>query len=617
MKNHKLLLARNWSFKSKLLVIISALIIFIIMLISSFSYAMYSRHFTNETIKQTQQIIEQVSINVDTYMNELYRLTLSPYYNDSIMKELETQLEGNIEQLDKKRNIEAFLSSVMTLPRSEILRVYILTDSDLYSYTRTPYDMENYHDYAKTPWYQQAKVTSLPIFIPVHSEKVFGDKKTQIFSIAQRIRSKEDNSKVLAVIKVDSNYDGIKSICDQVQLQDKGSLFIVDENQNILYQNNKLLESDLLSRLNINEASENGNYIRTIENEEYIINAATLKSTNLKVIVVNSYSELNKRSILIRNTTIMLASICALLAVSLLFLFVQNFFKPLFNIINLMKEVQQGNLDVQTEIANNDEVGYLGRSFNKMVLQIKEMLEKNTLLVKEIYESRFLQKEAQYNNLCSQIRPHFLYNTLNTISLQIKCNENEDALHSIEHLSYYLRGIMNGDKNIKLSSEVDIVTAYLGIQKARFGNSLNYHIDLSPEVQDYMIPALTLQPIVENAVIHGCEVKRGEYTIVITNEIQDNKLILSVSDNGIGIEPTLLNTLNEKLSSSIHHAQEDSTETITESIGLDNVNKRIKLHYGEAYGLQMFSQTSQGTKVIVTLPYDSPLKERLKLCTLL
>jgi two-component system sensor histidine kinase YesM len=448
---------KNWSFKKKLLVIISALIIVLVILITFSSYILYSRNFTKQTSSQTQQIIEQVAINVDTYMDELFRLNLSPYYNDDIMQELEDEYTTKLSSLSKKRKIENFLASVMTLPRSEILRVYILTDSNLYSYTRTPYDMEDYDDYRNTDWYQEATLSSTPVFVPIHFEKVFGEKTTQIFSIVQRIRSKEDNSKVLAVIKVDADYSGIKSICDKVQLKEKGSLFILDENKSLVYQNNQLDKDDILQNIGIEKYKRDGNYTETINSEKYIINISSLENTVWKVIAVNSDRELNKDAKTIRNLTILLSFLCMLLSVSLLFVLIQNFLKPLFNIVSLMKQVQDGDLSVHVEVKNNDELGYLARSFNIMILRITEILDKNTQLVKEVYESRYLQKEAQYNILCSQIKPHFLYNTLNTISLLIKCKDSKGAIQSIEKLSYFLRGIMNADKNISLSTELEIV----------------------------------------------------------------------------------------------------------------------------------------------------------------
>lgn len=608
MKQKTLLSYQNWSFKKKLLVIISALIIAIVILISFSSYTMYSRNFTRQTINQTQQIIEQIAINVDTYMDELFRLNLSPYYNDDIMNELNEEYTTELSSLNKKRKIENFLASVMILPRSEILRVYILTDDNLYSYTRTPYDMKDYDNYRSTSWYRDALSSSTPVFVPTHLEKVFGEKPLQIFSIAQRLRSKEDNNKVLAVIKVDADYSGIKTICDQVQKREKGSLFIIDEDNNIVYQSNQLGKSNITDSVLTTKFTKDGNYSKTIDREKYILNIASLKNTNWKVIAVNSEKELNKDSKTIRNMTILMAFLCLLLALSLMIVFIQNFLKPLFQMVHLMKKVQEGDLTVRVDIKNNDEIGYLGRSFNKMILRITEILDRNTQLVKEVYEARYLQKEAQYNILCSQIKPHFLYNTLNTISLMIKCKDSISAVQSIEKLSYFLRGIMNADKIIPLKTELEIVDSYLGIQKARYGDSLSYEISVSATYDSYLIPALTLQPIVENAIIHGCEEKRGRSVIYIYDSMEEDYYVIHIDDNGAGIEEMKLRELNEELSSELSLSEDSNdsafteSSSITESIGLINVNRRFKLKYGDSYGLEIQSVVSEGTQVKIKLP---------------
>ncbi|NLP33874.1 MAG: histidine kinase [Clostridiales bacterium] len=268
-----------------------------------------------------------------------------------------------------------------------------------------------------------------------------------------------------------------------------------------------------------------------------------------------------------------------------------------------MKQVQNGYLSVQVEVKNQDEIGYLAKSFNKMVRRIQETLNKNTQLIKEVYEMKYLQKEAQYNNLCAQIKPHFLYNTLNTISLLIKCKQTDEAIQSIEKLSYFLRGIMNSDKIITLKSELDIIDSYLSILKARYSNNLAYEINVSTEYYDYLIPALTLQPLVENAIIHGCEVKRGKSKILINSSQDKDFLYLNIIDNGIGIETDKLDMLNTELLKNISlYESSKIDDQITESIGLINVNKRIKLKFGDAYGIKLYSSVSEGTHVQLKLP---------------
>ena len=603
MKNRHFKWYRDWSIKQKLLIIMTLLILFSVMLVSFLSYYRYSGYFTEQTKQQTQQIIEQIGINVDTYLNELFRLSLAPYYNDSIMAELETRPMNEMEKLDKQRTMESFLGSVMILPREDILRVYILTESDVYSNIKTPYDMADYFDYLDTDWYRQAISTQNQIFIPVHLEKVFGNTKTQIFSVVQGLRSKENSATVLGVIKVDANYEGIKTICDKVELQKDSALLIMDDDKNIIYQNSSFRGDELGNNIYDYALSMDGSGITTINGSRYVVNVSTLNTTNWKIVAVHSYTQLNQYFLQTRNVAFLLALLCSAMAVVVLLFFAQSFLNPLFHVVKRMKQVQNGDLTVQVQVKNHDEIGYLTESFNTMVSRIKAMMSKNTQLVKEVYETRYLQKESQYNVLCSQIKPHFLYNTLNTISLLIKCGDQNQAVLDIEKLSFFLRGVMNSDKEIPLSAELKIVDSYLGLQKSRYGKKLTYLIDVPDCFMAYQIPALTLQPIVENAVVHGCENKREKSSINLYCTTENDCLLIHVEDNGKGIDEIQLEELNRSFrEEALDDQGADKNDIFTESIGLTNVNSRLQLKFGAEYGISIVSKIDAGTSITLRLP---------------
>ncbi|OOM73810.1 sensor histidine kinase YpdA [Clostridium puniceum] len=604
----KLCFLPNLNFKTKLLLMICFFNISLVLLISSLNYKWYSNQITRQTINETQQIIDQIGVNIDNYIDELFRLTLSPYYNDEIMEELKSPSVSVHSTLNKKRKIENFLSSVMTLPRNEILRVYVLTDSDIYSYIRTPYEMNDYYTYQESNWYKEALQSTKPVYIPIHSEKVFGNKETQIFSIARKIRSKEDNSITLGVIKVDADYTGIKSICDKVHFENKGSLFVINGNHDIVYQNNALINQDFLNMIPADLTK--GDFILNFAGNKYIINVTTLETSGLKVIAINSYEELMKTTRSNLSRTIMLVLICIIISVIIFILFIQEFFHPLFNIIKSMKLVQNGDLSIQVPVKNKDEIGYLAISFNKMLININDIMNKNSKLIKEVYESQYLNKESQYNALYSQIKPHFLYNTLNTISLLIKCEETNKAVQSIENLSCFMRGIMNTSKEISLEVEIKIIDSYLELQQMRYGEKLTYSIEIELEFLSIKIPTLSLQPIVENAVKHGCELKRGNTHIHIYSISNDESISILVTDNGKGIDPAVLSILNKRLEDPCQTAIPFSeTNQLEGNIGLINVHRRLRLKYGNKAGLKITSVKEKGTTVILHIPIITSKEE--------
>jgi two-component system sensor histidine kinase YesM len=588
---------KNWSLRTKMLVILSILILVSVSLTAVFSFNQYSADSLSRSNELTTQIIEQLGINIDTYMDELFRLCLLPYYNKNVMALLETDPVTEEEKLNKLREIEDYLAEVMTIPRKDIFHVYIITDR-VYSSVKTPHGMDLSGDVTNSAWYKKALAAKEPVFLPV--EQNTGG--LNMFSIVQRLQSTQDSRKILGVIKVDANYVGIKRICDKVQLKKDGAIFIVDSAKNVIYENsslNKAVQKPELFEAALKSGANT--FSLTLSGRQYAVNLQPLQATDWKIVVVNSMDELNRTAVATRNTAFLFAFICAAFAVLALYVFIKSFLKPLFHVVVLMKKVQEGDLNVQVAVRTRDEVGYLGLVFNSMTGRIRDMLEQNTRLVKEVYEAKYLQKEAQYAALYNQIKPHFLFNTLNTINLLIKYGDTEKAGRAVEMLALLFRGMINIEKEIPLSMEVKLLEAYLGLQIFRRGDELKCEVDISKEFMDYIIPALILQPVVENAVVHGFEGKRGQTLIRIYSTTEEGCLCLHVADNGKGMDEQSLNALREKLESDAG-ALSDISNPFSESVGLLNVHRRIRLKFGEEYGLSVDSAPGEGTHVILWLP---------------
>ena len=192
------------------------------------------------------------------------------------------------------------------------------------------------------------------------------------------------------------------------------------------------------------------------------------------------------------------------------------------HIISLMKDVRQGNLQVSFPETRDDEIGELGSTFNQMLGKINRM-------VKEVYEARLLQNEAQMNAFYSQIRPHFLFNTLNMISMMIQTSKYDMAVANIDRLSDLLRQMAHLNQEITLKQELSLLEDYLSIQSNRYRNRLYYTIDVDPSLHAYRIPALIFQPIVENTILHGCE-RKGRHPY--PHRIHRRRRVPHISDSG-------------------------------------------------------------------------------------
>ncbi|MFC5468961.1 sensor histidine kinase [Cohnella suwonensis] len=582
---------RDWSIKMKLLLMTGMLILGSVFLESYLSYTQYTKDFERQSSEKVQQIIEQVSFNIETYLDELYRLTLFPYRNSTIMASLEEgSPDTELGQLEKRRLIESFLDDMMIYPRKDILRVSIMTDQ-IYSSARLPTKIVPDDNPETYDWYKRALKTQEYIFVPNDMQPKTND-KVSVFSIVKQLRSIRNTQQIIGVIKADANYDGIVEICDKATMTEDGGLYLLDDRNLSIYSTHSRFQ-----KLAVN-AVEPGSRIV----DGYLINTATIPKLGWKVVAVNSVSEMNSEALKTRNTAFLFAFASCLFALFVLVLIIRRFLQPLLSIVRLMKEVERGRLDIHFQSARRDEIGYLGAAFNRLVSKISDMLSANTELVKEVYETKLLQKEAHISALYSQIRPHFLFNTLNLISLSMQSGRTEQAIDHINRLSSIMRSMTQGDKDVTLQREIDLLHAYLGIQCSRYEGRLAYSIDIDVSLYAMRIPSFMLQPIVENSIHHGCEKKKEKTSIAIRSERKGDRLWLIVEDDGIGMDAPTLGLLQSKVNASEESA--DAASATHTGIGLVNVNKRIKARYGSVYGLAIRSELGKGTVVTISLPYD-------------
>ena len=247
-----------------------------------------------------------------------------------------------------------------------------------------------------------------------------------------------------------------------------------------------------------------------------------------------------------------------------------------------MEEVEKGNMEITVKSNNEDEVGALIRGFEKMILQIKALIE-------DVYESRLIQKDYEMKALQAQINPHFLYNSLSLINWMALETDQEDISKITLSLSTFYRTALNKGKNIlRVRDEIKNMRSYLDIQLMMHDHEFDVDVEIDECILDYNILNLILQPLIENAIDHGIDLKTdGRGGIKIIGKKQNDEIVLIVSDNGVGM------------------SKEQAESILTNKsngYGVKNVNERIKLYYGEQYQLKIESEIGIGTKVKVTIP---------------
>jgi two-component system sensor histidine kinase YesM len=294
----------------------------------------------------------------------------------------------------------------------------------------------------------------------------------------------------------------------------------------------------------------------------------------------------------IRYYSLIIAGITVLVALLVSLFFTSSIARPVIELRALMKEAEEGNLAVRFEGRQEDEIGYLGKSFNTMIEEVQKLLEL-------VYHEQQSKREAELKILQEQIKPHFLYNTLDTIQYMAQEHGARDIVQVVGALTSLFRiGLSRGKEMIHLRDELEHVRSYLIIQKARYEDKFDFALDTDPQAQSCMVLKLTLQPLVENAIYHGIKERRGHGMIRVEARRQDGALLMRVSDDGVGMSPAKLKEVQALLAAS--HPHGDGLP----GYGIHNVHERIQLSFGGRYGLR-FESSRAGTTVEILHPLIS------------
>lgn len=264
--------------------------------------------------------------------------------------------------------------------------------------------------------------------------------------------------------------------------------------------------------------------------------------------------------------------------------------KPLYSLRVAMEKFMQGDFSQKVEVMTQDEVGDASACFNRMVDDIRELIDKNYILA-------IKERESELDTLQAQINPHFLYNTLDSLYWKATESGNDEIAEDILTLSQLFRLVLNrGDGIVTVKTEAELLERYLHIQKMRFGKRLTYEIFLEPEILEEKIPKLILQPFVENAIVHGFESADGSYTLAVSGRKEKDDMIFQITDTGVGMSKEQLEAIWD---------QADARKYATQRIGryaIKNVKERLELIYRENYELQIESSVGQGTTVMIKVP---------------
>ena len=549
----------------------------------------YINVMENEVNAHTTQMIEQVKKNIEFYIkdmdNIIYVISQEPeiieYMNitESTPKEKQSELEADVRR--------AFSSFTSIHP--EISGILIVNENDfdvsneMFRIARDPLTSES--------WYKQAfidtgniQLISKPIGRNITTKQNYG--ADDVVSIVKAIKD-PGSGKYKGVVLIDMKLDIIEKTIKDITLGKSGFLYVMDQNGDVVYAPVNPIIYRVKEEWLVEKSKDS--IVRKIRDSSYQIMYSDSSYTNWKTVGVFSLSESLQEVTKLRNYSMIIGSLTLVLAVIISIFFTSSIAKPIMKLRMLMKKAEGGDLDVHFNSRYGDEIGQLGNSFNNMIGEIKK-------LIQMVYAEQKNKREAELKTLQAQIKPHFLYNTLDTIQWMAQDHQADDIVEIVSALTKLFRiGLSKGKEMLKLRDELEHVRSYMVIQKARYEDKLDYEIKYDESILECRVIKLILQPLVENAIYHGIKEKRGSSKIVITAKQAEGKLYLSVSDDGAGIEPEKMQEIKAML-----EGKKDDSNTL--GYGIFNVNERIRLSFGAEYGLNFISTLGIGTTVEIWHP---------------
>jgi two-component system sensor histidine kinase YesM len=568
------------SIRFKLTLLFLAAIAFPVVVIVIAIPSYYEKLIRSQESSQMKETLTALTFSIEAYLDDLDRMTITPYLNDDVMRALKLKSTFRWKLLTPYEQFEAEQALSNTLPkflkntRKDILGTILLPmDGSVYitspgGYLSNP--VEGY-PFDKQDWYIQAlKADGNVAFISVHMQNYLEGEGAEVFSVARLIND-PDTRRPLAVMMADADTAALEKMMHGIRLENGSIVAILDDKRKLIYASRPLPES-VLHQLAAGYS--------TVEdtNERYSVVSETVSRSSWRIVVLFSESVIKMQLQRIYWVGLLFGVSGLIIALLLYFTVSHWMVTPFKQMIQVMKRVQLGNLQTFYPVRGNDEIAQLGSSLNTMISQLGELIDRE-------FRAALGQRNAEYRALQSQIQPHFLYNTLNGFIGLNRTGQRVLLERAILSLSGMMRYTLQHNDWARLKDEMDFISKYCELQQIRFAEKLEYQIHCSPGTADIVIPKLLLQPVVENAIIHGIEPSDKACRLTIESVVAavsgegEEWLEIRIADNGAGYDPG----------------------AEREGVGITNVRERLKLAY-EGSIMSVETTIGQGTLVRIQIP---------------
>ena len=559
-------------------------------LLGIFLLRSYQSAMETLALEDNERLLNQVDINLNSYLRNMMRISDSVYYNSikqidfgasGIDNDLNLLYEANKDTLVSLACFSEEGQLISAVPFSSLKPDIDVTEQDWF--LKASEKMENLH------------------FSDIHVQNLFdnsSDRYYWVISLSRGVEITRNGSLESGILLVDMDFSGIQQLFTKVNIQSPGYVYLVDSNGKLIYHpKQNLIFSNLIEENNIQDAAlEDGIHKESFHGEERMLVVKTVGYTGWKIISVTPIKRLYGTFFRSQLMAFLVVAIAILVMIFLNQLVSVRVVKPLKRLENSVKEIDFSPTP-QIYIGGPHEIQHLGKTIQSMVVEMRRLTDD---IVREQEEKR----KSELDALQSQINPHFLYNTLDSIMWMIEAEKYEDAISMVQALGSLFRiSLSKGKTLITIEDEIRHAQSYVAIQKYRYKNRFEAFFDVDNSLTHYKTIKLIIQPLIENAIYYGMEFMDGDGEIHIRVKPDGADLSIEVADNGPGI-PT------ERLSSLL--TEETRERSRGSGIGLRNVHQRIQLYFGSSYGLEIESEPDEGTLVRIRLPLCEDTVEKIK-----
>ena len=564
-----------------MLILLTALLLIFI------SYSLSESAVRETAESYTTELINQVNANIQTYITGMKDISLTAMNNPDVQEYLSNTGSLKPEELAAmKSKISEYFHSIL-ISRKDITSINIFGYNGTFISDRAEVELNPNIRPQDQLWYKQAQETrGLAVISSSHVQPVFKDEYRWVVSLSRELLG-ADRSEGLGILLIDLNFKVINDMLNQLDLGSRGYVFVVDREGNIVYHPQQQLLYSKLKSEEIDRVLQepSGGFVTE---EEGVSRIYTIQDSGFgwKIVGVFYENELVNNKKQMQLSFAAAGLFCIGVGVMISYLLSRNLTRPIKKLQEKMTEVEKGNFDIRVPVGHTKEISSLARSFNLMMLKIKDLM--NQIVVEQEFK-----RKSELNALQAQINPHFLYNTLDSIIWMAESKKHDEVILMTSALAKLFRASLSkGQELIPIGTEIDHITSYLKIQQMRYQDKIGYIVDIDPTLRRYLTLKVLLQPLVENAIYHGIKNKNERGTIYITGTRQGDDIELRVTDDGIGMDE---DTLRNILSSS-------QSNPSRAGVGIANVHQRIQLYFGMNYGLSYESEQNEGTTAIVTIP---------------